>query len=59
MVFKKIFLIWVLITAVFGGLFYLVKTIFKTHPLWHWAFPYLYIGVLILFVLYVLTAKKE
>lgn len=59
MAFKKIFLIWVLITAVSGGLVYLVKILFKSHPLWPWAFPYLYIGVLILFALYVLSAKKE
>jgi len=59
MVFKKILLIWLLITAVSGGLFYLVKTMFKAHPLWPWAVPYLYIGILILFALYVLTAKKE
>ncbi len=59
MAFKKIFLIWVLITAVSGGLFYVVKTMIKGHPLWPWAIPYLYIGVLILFALYVLAAKKE
>ena len=59
MAFKKILLGWLLITAVSGGLFYLLKTMFKAHPLWPWAIPYLYIGVLILFALYVLTAKKE
>ncbi len=59
MAFKKIFFIWVLITAISGGLVYLVKALFKTHPLWPWAIPYLYIGVLILFALYVLAAKKE
>lgn len=59
MVFKKILLGWLLITAVSGGLFYLLKTMFKAHPLWPWAIPYLYIGVLILFALYALTAKKE
>jgi hypothetical protein len=59
MAFKKIFIIWLVITAVSGGLFYLVKTFFKGHPLWPWALPYLYIGVLVLFALYVLTAKKE
>ena len=59
MAFKKIFIIWLLITVVSGALFYLSKTVFKSHPLWPWAVPYLYIGVLILFALYVLTAKKE
>ena len=59
MTFKKIFFIWLLITAVSGGLFYLVKTMFKAHPLWPWAIPYLYIGVLILFVLYLLGVKDE
>jgi hypothetical protein len=59
MAFKKIFIIWLLITAVSGALFYLVKTMFKGHPLWPWAIPYLYIGILILFALYALTAKKE
>lgn len=59
MAFKKIFIIWLLITAVSAVLFYLVKTMFKAHPLWPWAFPYLYIGVLILFALYALTAKKK
>lgn len=59
MAFKKIFIIWLLITAVSGALFYLVKTMAKAHPLWPWAIPYLYIGILILFALYALTAKKE
>jgi hypothetical protein len=59
MAFKKIFFIWVLITAISGGLFYMVKTMIKAHPLWPWAIPCLYIGVLILFALYVLAAKKE
>jgi hypothetical protein len=59
MAFKKISLIWFLITFVFGALFYVVKLVFNTHRLWPWAFPYLYIGVLILFALYVLTAKKK
>lgn len=59
MAFKKIFIIWLLITAVSGALFYLVKTMFKAHPLWPWAIPYLYIGILVLFALYALTAKKE
>lgn len=59
MAFKKISVIWLLITAVSAALFYLVKTVFKGHPLWPWAIPYLYIGVLILFALYVLTGKKK
>jgi hypothetical protein len=59
MIFKKIFIIWLVITAVFGGLVYLIKTIFPHHPLWSQAFPILYIGVLILFVLYLLSAKGE
>ena len=59
MAFKKIFIIWLLISALSGGLVFLVKMLFKTHPLWPWAVPFLYIGVLILFALYVLTAKKE
>jgi hypothetical protein len=59
MAFKKISLFWLLITIVSGGLFYAVKTVFKGHPLWPWSIPYLYIGVLILFALYVLTAKKK
>ncbi|MBN2345011.1 MAG: hypothetical protein JXO51_01385 [Candidatus Aminicenantes bacterium] len=59
MVFKKISVIWLLITAVSAVLFYVVKTVFKGHPLWPWAIPYLYIGVLILFALYVLTVKKK
>jgi hypothetical protein len=59
MAFKKIFIIWLLITAICGGLVYLVKIIGKGHPLWPWGVPFLYIGVLILFALYVLTAKKK
>jgi len=59
MAFKKIFSIWFVISVVSGALFYAVKTVFKGHPLWPWAIPYMYIGVLILFALYVLTAKKE
>lgn len=59
MSFKKISGIWLLITVVSAALFYVVKTAFKGHPLWPWAIPYLYIGILILFVLYVLTAKKK
>jgi hypothetical protein len=52
-------LIWCLISAVFGGIFYLVKTLFKSHPLWAWAFPYLYIGALILFAIHVLMPPKN
>lgn len=59
MAFKKIFIIWLLITALCGGLVYLVKMLFRSHPLWPWAVPYLYVGLLILFILYVLAAKKE
>ena len=59
MAFKKIFGIWLAITAISGALFYLVKTLCKGHPLWPWAIPYLYIGVLILFALYVLTPKNR
>ncbi|MCU0277236.1 MAG: hypothetical protein MUF02_10405 [Acidobacteria bacterium] len=59
MAFKKIALFWFLITIVCGALFYAIKTLFHGHPLWPWAIPYLYIGVLILFALYVLTAKKK
>ncbi len=59
MAFKKILVIWLLITAVSAALFYLVKTFFQGHPLWPWAIPYLYIGVLILFALYVLAGKKK
>jgi len=59
MAFKKIFLIWLVITAVCGGLFYGMKTLFQGHPLWPWAIPYLYIGLLILFVLYLLAEKKK
>ena len=59
MAFKKIFIIWFVISIVSGALFYAVKTMFKGHPLWPWSIPYMYIGVLILFALYVLTAKKK
>lgn len=59
MSFKKIFVIWLVITAVSGAKFYILKTMFNTHPLWPWAVPVLYIGVLILFVLYLLSAKGE
>lgn len=59
MAFKKIFIIWLLITALAAAKFYFLKKVFSTHPLWPWAVPYLYIGVLILFALYVLTAKKK
>ncbi len=59
MAFKKISMYWLLITIVFGALFYAIKTLFKGHPLWPWAVPYVYVGVLILFALYVLTAKKK
>lgn len=57
MTFKKILAIWLAITAVSGAVFYLLKTMFAQHPLWPWAIPYLYIGILILFVLYLLAAK--
>ncbi len=59
MAFKKIFIIWLVITAVAAAKFYFLKTVFNSHPLWPWAVPVLYIGVLILFSLYVLTAKKK
>jgi hypothetical protein len=59
MTFKKILAIWLVITALSGGAFYFLKMMFKTHPLWGWAVPILYIGVLILFVLYLLAAKED
>ena len=59
MTFKKIFAIWLVITAVSGGLVYLIKTLLHGHPLWPWAVPILYIGVLIHFVLYLLSVKGE
>jgi hypothetical protein len=61
MTFKKIFVIWLVITAVAGAMFYVLNTIatFRIHPLWPWAVPVIYIGVLILFVLYLLSVKGE
>jgi hypothetical protein len=59
MTFKKTLAIWLAITAGSGAIFYLLKTMVKGHPLWPWAVPVLYIGVLILFVLYLLSAKDE
>ena len=59
MAFKKIFIIWLLISALSVGLVYLVKVLFHSHPLWPWAVPFLYVGLLILFALYVLTGKKQ
>jgi hypothetical protein len=59
MAFKKVSLYWLLITIVCGGLVYAVKMLAKGHPLWPWGVPFLYIGVLILFALYVLTGKKK
>lgn len=59
MAFKKILLFWLLITIVSGGLVYAVKFLIHGHPLWPWGIPFLYLGVLILFALYILTKKKE
>ena len=59
MAFKKIFAIWLLITIVSGALFKVAKVVITGHPLWPWAVPYLYIGVLILFALYVLTKPQQ
>ncbi|HDP93958.1 MAG TPA: hypothetical protein ENN40_01195 [Candidatus Aminicenantes bacterium] len=59
MAFKKIFAIWLLITVVSGALFKVAKVVISGHPLWPWAVPFLYIGALILFALYVLTNKKQ
>jgi len=59
MTFKKIFVIWLVITALAGAKFYILRTMFKTHPLWPWAVPVMYVGVLILFVLYLLSVKGE
>jgi hypothetical protein len=59
MTFKKISVIWLVITALSGLIFYLLKTLVPSHPLWAWAFPVLYVGVLILFVLYLLSKKAQ
>lgn len=59
MTFKKILAIWLVVTALSGGVFFLMKTMFSHHPLWAWAVPILYIGVLILLVLYLLASKEE
>jgi hypothetical protein len=59
MPFKKIFVIWLVLTALSGVIFYLLKTMVRTHPLWPWAILVLYGSVLILFVLYLLSAKED
>ena len=59
MTFKKNFLLWLVITGLAGGIFYLIKTMFHGHPLWAWAVPVLYVGVLILFVIYLLSCQGE
>ncbi len=59
MKFNKIFLIWLLITVVFGVVTYLVNQFFPTHTLWPFGIAFLYIGVLILFLMYLISFKKE
>jgi hypothetical protein len=59
MTFKKILAIWLAVTAVSGAGFYFMKIVFKSHPLWGWAVPVLYVGVLILFDLYLHSAKGQ
>ena len=59
MSFGKIAGIWLLITAVSAALFYVLKRFVPGHPLWPWAVPVLYIGVLILFALYVFTKPQQ
>ncbi len=59
MKFNKIFLIWLLITVVFGVVTYLVNHFFPTHTLWPFGIAFLYIGVLILFLMYLISSKKE
>jgi hypothetical protein len=59
MKFNKIFLIWLLITVVFGVVTFLVNRFFPTHTLWPFGIAFLYIGVLILFLMYLISSKKE
>lgn len=59
MSFKKIAVLWSLITIICAAAFYFVRILFRSHPLWPWIFPYLYIGLLILLVLYLLSEKKK
>jgi len=59
MSFKKIFLIWLVISLLSGVAFYLLKTMCHGHPMWPWAIPFIYIAALILFALYVLNPKKQ
>ena len=59
MPFKKIFAIWLALTALSGVTFYLLKTMVRTHPLWPWGVLVLYGGLLVLFVLYLLSAKRD
>jgi uncharacterized membrane protein len=57
--FKKIFLIWLVITVVFGIFTFLVNHFFPTHTLWPFGVAFLYIGVLMLYMMYLISTKKE
>ena len=59
MKFNKIFLIWLVITVVFGVITFLVNYLFPDHTLWPFGVAFLYIGVLILFLMYVISSKRE
>lgn len=59
MKFKSIFFIWLVITVVFAVITYLLNTTFPTHTLWPFGAAFIYLGVLILFTLFVISQKKE
>jgi len=59
MKFKSIFLIWLIITLIFGLITYLLNTYFPSHTLWPFGAAFIYLGVLMLFTLYVVSQKKE
>jgi len=59
MSFKKIFWWWALISVAAVVVTFLIKYLLPGHKFIPLTIPFAYVGVLILLVLYVLTAKKE
>lgn len=57
--FKKTFIIWLLVTIVSGLLTFLVNKFFPSHTLWPFGIAFLYLGTLLLFLMYLVTIPKQ
>ncbi len=55
--FKKLFVYWLIVSVVFGALFFLVKVLFPEHFLWPFGVAIVYLSILNLLGFWALSKK--